>query len=976
MKLRSKFILFFTFLMAILIVGMVFYLNSYFKNYFKTSALDNFQILAELSESSYFGFIKTLETRTVDWSSDGYIKNTVEEILKTPAKDRQSLVKALNSYLKNEKIIYDQDVLIVDILDKDGIVIASSRDARLGIDEKKEELEAGAVKFTEAIKADFGQSFVAAVVAEEDEYTDPMIHITARIFSSKTDSADSTVPLDAVMLLHFIKTSQLRDVLIGNIQQEENRTTSGALMEHYKTADIYLVNKDQLMITPSRLSEETILKQKVETEPVKACFEEGREIKGEYLDYRSQPVFGASMCLKRDGLALVLEAESKEVLAPLQNISRFLILVGGIALALILIGIILLSHWLLRGLKMITGVAEKVSSDNFKERVKFNSQDEIGYLAKVFNQMLDNLENYYKSIGAKEEELKKEVSSTSLLQKISSASNETSNFDDLIKFFLGEICHFAKWPVGHSYFFDKNLSQLIPSEIWHFDEPNQHESFKKIIMATAFKPGEGIIGKIYQNKAPVWKENIVGGEYFKGLTEEMVIKSFFAFPVIANSEVAVVLDFYHSEAKGLDNELSKVLSNVAIQLGKVIEKKRTEDLLKKHTEKIEETKTALYNILEDMKESEDIIKKEHHRMAAVTSSIGEGLFVVDEDFKIILINPTAQKLLEISEREALGKKIREVIKVFKDGRELEGKEHLLVDVMREGKIYMAGPQDNIFYQTLSGKMFPVTEVGTPLKDGITGAVIVFKDITGDKAIDEARTNFVSTTSHQLRTPLTSMKWFSEMLVNGDAGALNKEQENYVQNISQSIERMIAVVNLLLQIARVEAGRLKIEPVPVDLKKVAEEAVAVFRSTLEAKFQKVEITTEPENLPTVPMDRDVIDQAVQNLLSNAIRYTPINKTIKIFIAVKGKEVEFSIKDNGIGIPKDQKGRIFEKFFRANNALKMVPEVSGLGLSLVKMLVGGWGGKIWFESEEGDGTAFFFTIPLEGMKPKEGEVKLTV
>lgn len=978
MKLRSKFILFFTFLMAILIASMIFYLNSYFKHYFKTSTLNNFQVLAELSEGSYLSFINTLKIRTVDWSSDRYIRKTVEDILKTPIKDRQLLVRELNEYLKSEKIIYNPNVLIIDILDKDGIVLASSRDNRLGVDEKKEELEKGVNKFSEAIKADFGQSFATAVVSEEDEHADPMIHITTRIFSAKTYSTGLLAPLDAVMIIHFINTERLRDILIGNLQKEKDKISINSLTEHYKTMDVYLVNKDRLMITPSRFGQDVILKQKVETEPVKACLEEGREIKGEYLDYQGKTVLGASMCLKTDGLVLILEAESQEIFTPIKDISQFLILIGLITSVLIFIGIIFLSNWLLSGLKMIINVAEKVSNNNFKERVRLNSKDEIGYLAKVFNRMLDSLEGHYKNIDAKEEELKKEVLFTRLLQKVSMLVNDVASIDNLVAKTVEEICRFLGWTVGHYYIFDEDSRQMKPSEFWYSAESAKYESFKKLIMGINFDSGDGFVGSAHETSLPTFvgditKDNILAESGIKEISE---VKSAFALPLIVNSQVVMVLDLYGDKTERMDEEVLKVLNNVAIQLGRAIEKNKVEDELKRNIAKGEITKVALYNILEDMKESENTIKREHHRMVAITSSVGEGLFVVDKDFKIILINPTAQRLLEVSEKEVVGKKIKDIVKVLKNGRELEGKEHLLTSVMKEEKTYTASPQDNISYQTLSGKIFPVTEVGTPLKDGIVGAVVVFKDITNEKVIDEARTNFVSTASHQLRTPLTSMKWISEMLANGDAGVLNDEQKNYVQNIYQSVERMIAVVNLLLQIARVEVGRLKIEPVAVDLRKVADEAIAVFKSTLESKLQKVEIITEPKNLPTVLMDKDVIDQVMQNLLSNAIRYTPISKIIRIFMIIKGENIEFSIKDNGIGIPKEQKSRVFEKFFRADNALKMVPEGSGLGLSLVKMLVDSWGGKIWFESEEGDGTAFFFTIPLDGMKPKKGEVKLTV
>ena len=125
-----------------------------------------------------------------------------------------------------------------------------------------------------------------------------------------------------------------------------------------------------------------------------------------------------------------------------------------------------------------------------------------------------------------------------------------------------------------------------------------------------------------------------------------------------------------------------------------------------------------------------------------------------------------------------------------------------------------------------------------------------------------------------------------------------------------------------------------------------------------------------------MDQDILWQVIQNIITNAMRYSPEGKTIFVDIAIKDKFVQYSVKDEGIGIPEDQRGHIFEKFFRADNALKFVPEGSGLGLSLAKSLVEGWGGKIWFETEVNKGTTFFFTLPVEGMAAKEGEVKISV
>jgi len=372
--------------------------------------------------------------------------------------------------------------------------------------------------------------------------------------------------------------------------------------------------------------------------------------------------------------------------------------------------------------------------------------------------------------------------------------------------------------------------------------------------------------------------------------------------------------------------------------------------------------------------------EERDRLNTIITSMSEGLIVVDKNLKITLINTTAEALLDITKDKLLGKDITKVVPLFtgKEGRdEVSFRDYPIYKAIKSGKMIFSSLEDDFYFQTSSGRKFAVVLAAAPLSgEKFSGAVIMFRDATEEKQLDDAKTSFISVSSHQLRTPLTSMRWFSEMLMAGDAGPISKEQRHFLERIYEGTDRMIGLVNLLLQIARVEAGRVKIEPVPVDLKTVTQGMIVSLKSNLDQKSQKVVIKSDPEQFPIIKMDQEVIWQVIQNLLSNANRYAPEKSTIRISIIKKGDMAEYSVKDEGIGIPKDQQGRIFEKFFRADNALKEVPTGSGLGLSLAKLLVEGWGGKIWFETEEKKGTTFYFTVPLEGMKAKEGEVKISV
>lgn len=440
-------------------------------------------------------------------------------------------------------------------------------------------------------------------------------------------------------------------------------------------------------------------------------------------------------------------------------------------------------------------------------------------------------------------------------------------------------------------------------------------------------------------------------------------------------------------------DTKNALHEARLELRKKIEElevvnKKLEDYqpeLRQKIEDLQRNEKAMMNLLEDARDMEKNLKKERDLSKAVISSMGEGLLVINRDYKIILMNQAASILLRIAPNEALNKSIQEIFCLKNDaGGDSEECDLPLQGLFKEPNILNIDLDDNYYCRQKDGKFFPIAVIMASLlntsylKEDIQGAVIIFRNISKEKSFDEAKSGFISIASHQLRTPLTSIRWFSEMLLDGDAGKLTGDQKHFVERIYQGTDRMINLVNLLLQIARVEAGRVKIEPKPVDFKFLTEGVIMSLQTQLDEKKQTVKIQAIPEELPKVPMDEDVAWQAIQNILNNASRYSLEEKTIVVTIRLDTvkSEIVYSVKDQGIGIPKIDYNNIFEKFFRADNAFRYVPEGSGLGLNLVKKLVEDWEGRIWFESEEGKGSEFFFTIPLKGMKEKKGEVKLKV
>jgi PAS domain S-box-containing protein len=379
-----------------------------------------------------------------------------------------------------------------------------------------------------------------------------------------------------------------------------------------------------------------------------------------------------------------------------------------------------------------------------------------------------------------------------------------------------------------------------------------------------------------------------------------------------------------------------------------------EERVKERTKELEDSRAALMNILEDVEEARGKVEEERNKTLAVITHLTDGLLVFDKESKLSLANHQAEKFLDIKVKEIMGHPVSELAKLssFKALADLIGPE--IKTIFRKELVL----NKNLTVEVSTEPMMPRGEA--------LGTLVILHDISREKMVEKIKTEFVSLAAHQLRTPLSAIKWTLKMLLEGDLGEITGEQRDFVEKTYQSNERMISLINDLLDITRIEEGRYLYRPSPADFEELASSVVSFCQEVAARKKIKLDFEKPQIKLPKANMDVEKVKLVVQNLIENAIKYTPVGGKVEASLGYDKakKEITFLVKDTGVGIPGDQQPRVFTKFFRAANVMRMETEGSGLGLFISKNIVEAHGGKIWFESKEGQGTTFYVALPVEG------------
>jgi len=347
------------------------------------------------------------------------------------------------------------------------------------------------------------------------------------------------------------------------------------------------------------------------------------------------------------------------------------------------------------------------------------------------------------------------------------------------------------------------------------------------------------------------------------------------------------------------------------------------------------------------------LEREQTRSSAILSSIADGVVIVDPQWQLTGVNPGMERLAGWGQDEGTGLRFEDVYHVFTpNGREIGAQD-------RDSWLRAQSDSPPGFFtlQTKDGRRVPISTTFAPIEDGyqaVAGFVLVIRDVSREREIDQMKSTLVSTVSHELRTPLTMIQGFSELLLARELEPARATEA--IEQIHSSAERLSRLIEDLLSVSGIESGKIAMDIDDVDLAQTVEEALAPFERTDGARFRSA-----IDDHVRVLADRDRLVQILTNLLSNAVKYSTGDSSVTVRSRVAEHTVEVSISDEGIGLSDDETSSVFEKFSRSQRDEVKRVTGSGLGLYITKSLVEAHGGQIWVESELGRGSTFRFTLP---------------
>jgi PAS domain S-box-containing protein len=348
------------------------------------------------------------------------------------------------------------------------------------------------------------------------------------------------------------------------------------------------------------------------------------------------------------------------------------------------------------------------------------------------------------------------------------------------------------------------------------------------------------------------------------------------------------------------------------------------------------------------------VAEEKERSEAILSHIADGIVAVDRDERIVLWNSMAEQITGVPVAEAVGRRVSETLQreLGSDGTQAPGERQ--VAIHRGGKEIWLSLTEAVMRDAAGA---------------VAGRIFAFRDVSGERVVEQMKSDFVATVSHELRTPLTSIYGFAETLLRSDVAFREEDRATFLGYIASESERLIRIVDDLLYVARLEAGTLGLAVAPTNVSSVLSETIGRFAAGVGVDHRfAVDV---PDGPLYADADAEKLAEVIEHLVDNAVKFSPGGGTVKVSGRRKSDTVEVRVVDEGIGIPRTDQHRIFTKFYRADSGAGEAAHGTGLGLFLARGLIAAMRGRIWVESEEGKGSSFVFEVPVSNVVPGDAE-----
>jgi GAF domain-containing protein/nitrogen-specific signal transduction histidine kinase len=461
--------------------------------------------------------------------------------------------------------------------------------------------------------------------------------------------------------------------------------------------------------------------------------------------------------------------------------------------------------------------------------------------------------------------------------------------------------------------------------------------------------GEGLAGWVVQNRESVLAHDLnQDPRWVKGNTGQDH-RSAIVVPMQVGEDVIGVLMVFQREANSFSIEMLNLVRAIGGQVAVAINNAHLYELIRDQAERLG---------VMLRKEQEDA-----SRSQAILEAVADGVLVTGTDNRITFVNSSTERILTVDQSKLRGSSLDSFGGLF--GKSANTWMETIRRWSEDPSSYQPGDTYAEQLELENERIALVHLAPVILQNDFLGTVSIFRDITREVEVDRLKSEFVATVSHELRTPMTAIKGYVDILVMGAAGALHENQLHFLEIVRNNIDRLNVLVNDLLDISRIEAGRVTLSPQAVNLRDIAEDIIAdaLRRSQQEGKPMALSLDA-PAKVSPVMGDGERIRQVMGNLVDNAFNYTPSNGTIRINIHQQNGEIQVDVQDNGVGIAPDDQARVFERFFRGEHPLVLATPGTGLGLPIVRQLVEMHKGRIWMTSTgvPGEGSTFSFTLPI--------------